>query len=150
MNRLARGAAAGLLGIAAWIPAMAVDKRLTGSPYDDVTLLGTLVAPDASAKSVGLLMHAVNGAAFGVVYGLFLDKRLPGRPWLRGLIAATIECASLSTLTPLLDRWHPGVRAGRTGKTATPVAIAQAFWRHAVFGAVLGVAYSAIAEEGSK
>jgi hypothetical protein len=144
LNRVVCGALGGLLGIAAWIPTMRLDQRLTQSPFDDVTLLGTLMVRDERALTIGLVLHAFNGALFGAAYALLAEGRLTGPGWRRGLIAATTECVITNFGTPLLDSVHPGIRTGRTGRTATPVAIAQSFWRHAVFGLVLGATYEAL------
>lgn len=121
---------------------MPLDKWLTGSRYDDVELLGMAVTQRRAWLPLGLVVHALNGIAFGLAYAYLAERRLAGPGWLRGLLAAEAENVAVACLTPLVDRWHPAVRDGRTGKTATPIALLQATWRHGVFGAALGAVYA--------
>ncbi len=138
---LRRAALAGTTAIAAWIVAQWLDITLTSNNYDDVQLLGTAFGRVTAWKSVGFVIHTLNGVLFGITYATVAEPRLSGPGWRRGLIAAEIECLALSTLTPLVDRWHPAVRDGRMAPMATPLALLQAIWRHAVFGVVLGTVY---------
>jgi hypothetical protein len=137
-----RGVLAGLAGIAAWLAVMPLDKWLSGSRYDDVALLGMAATRRRAWLPLGLALHVLNGIAFGLVYAHVAERRLPGPGWVRGLLAAEAENGAVAFLTPLVDRYHPAVQDGRTGKTATAVALLQATWRHGVFGAVLGAVYA--------
>jgi hypothetical protein len=86
----------------------------------------------------GVALHLVNGASFGVAYGL-LRSLLPGPPWARGLLAAQVENFGFWPLGRLSDRYHPARdELPRLGGNRR--ALAQATWRHALFGVVLGVA----------
>lgn len=142
--------AAGLAGIAAWIAVEPLDEALTGNDYDDVKMLGTAFLRGPAWKPLGATLHAVNGVLFGLAYAAVAEPRLPGPGWLRGLLAAQIESVALSTLTPLVDRFHPAVKDGRMAPTATPVSLAQATIRHAVFGAALGAVYEALRSGGCR
>jgi hypothetical protein len=73
-----------------------LDKRVSGSRYDDVELLGRMLVRGPAWRPLGMAIHAANGAAFGAAFAL-ARTRLPGR------------------------------------------ALAQATWRHLLFGVVLGL-----------
>lgn len=145
---LTAGAIAGLAGIAAWMVVESIDEIVARNDYDDVKLLGAAFVRGAAWKPLGAALHAVNGVLFGLAYAAVAEPRLPGPAWLRGLLAAQIESTTLSTLTPLIDRFHPAVLDGRMAPTATRVSLAQAVFRHAVFGVVLGCAYEMVRHAG--
>lgn len=138
------GAIAGVAGIVAWLLLTPLDKRLLHSRYDDVELLGMPFGKGRLAYTLGIGAHTLNGALFGALYACFVEGHLQGPGWLRGLLAAESENLVLSPLTPLLDRVHPSIRQGRTGKTATPAALVQGVIRHALFGVVLGSVYATL------
>ena len=131
-----RGAAAGAIAAVGWAAQQPLDKRVFASDYDDIELLGKLVTSGRAWPLIGLVIHTANGAAFGVAYSLARD-RLPGPPWARGLLAAQIENFALWPLGRLSDRHHPaGDELPRLAGNWR--ALAQATWRHALFGIVLG------------
>lgn len=139
---MARGAAAGGIAAAVWAAQQPLDKRLFGGGYDDVELLGRMVAPDGPARRwypAGLAMHVGNGAMFGAVYGGLLAPTVlaPVPAALRGPLVAQAENFGLWPLGRLSDRFHPG-REHLTPLTGNRRALAQATWRHMLFGVVLG------------
>jgi hypothetical protein len=81
-------------------------------------------------------LHLANGAAFGAIYAN-AAPRLPLPSWARGPAAALAEHLGTWPLTALLHRVHP---AGDDFPPlfANPRAFAQATFRHALFGIVLG------------
>jgi hypothetical protein len=133
-----RGAAAGALAAGVWAIQQPLDKRLFLSGYDDVELLGKLLTRRALWPVPGAILHLLNGAVFGAGYAI-VQPRLPGPPWARGVIAAQIEHLALWPLGRLTDRYHPA-RRELTTLTGNRRAFAQATWRHALFGLVLGEA----------
>jgi hypothetical protein len=132
-----RGVAAGVIAAALWAVQQPLDKRVFRSGYDDVELLGKLVTRQRWWGIPGLALHLGNGAVFGAVYTLVCPK-LPGPAWLRGLVVAQAENFGLWPLVSLTDRHHPA-REELTRLTGNRRALAQATWRHALFGLVLGV-----------
>ena len=109
-----------------------------GSRYDDVELLGKLVTGSRAWPAAGLALHLGNGAAFGGCYS-FAAPNLRGPPYLRGLSAAMAENFGLWPLVAVTDRFHPR-RRDLERLAGNRRALAQATWRHAVFGVVLGIA----------
>jgi hypothetical protein len=131
-QRTLRGALAGIAAAAAWAAQQPLDKRVFGSDYDDVRLLGGLVVEGPAVYPVGATLHLANGALFGALYAN-LAPSLAGPPWLRGPLAGLSE--HLATWPALLvaPRLRAGASVWRPGR-----AFAQATWRHLLFGAVLG------------
>ena len=128
-TNVARGALAGAVGAAAWAAQQPLDKRLFGSEYDDVELLGRLVTSHRWWPLTVLALHITNGALFGAVYAL-ARPFLPGPEWARGLLAAEFENLALWPLAGFIDRYHPArEQLSRLGGNRR--ALAQATWRHA-------------------
>ena len=86
---------------------------------------------------MGLALHIQNGALFGAVYSQ-LRPFLVGPPALRGLSAGLAEHCALWPLGTLVDRHHPASRE-LVKLRGNRRAFAQAAWRHALFGLVVGV-----------
>jgi hypothetical protein len=133
---VARGAAAGAVGAATWAAQQPLDKRVFGSDYDDVELLGKLVTVRRWWPLAGLAVHIANGALFGAAYAL-ARSHLPGPGWARGLLAAQVENFGLWPLVRFTDHYHPA-RDELSLLGGNRQALAQATWRHAIFGIVLG------------
>ena len=135
-TRTLNGALAGATAAVVWALQQPLDKLVFRSRYDDVELLGRAIRPGPGWYRVGLALHIQNGALFGALYA----NVAPGLPFpaeLRGPAAAVAEHFALWPLAALSDRFHPA-------RTQLPVlsgnrrAFAQAFWRHLLFGYVLG------------
>ncbi len=137
MRRSLNGALAGAVAAAVWAAQQPLDRRVLRSGYDDVELLGKLVTREREWPLVGLALHVGDGAAFGAVYA-HLKPFLPGPAPLRGLIAGTVENFALWPLGRLVDRHHPA-RKELPRMEGNMHALAQATWRHAIFGIVLGL-----------
>lgn len=135
-TRTLRGALAGGAAASVWAAQMPVDKRAFGCDFDDVELLGKLVTRRPAWPVVGAVMHVANGALFGAVYAN-LAPRLPLPAWARGPLAALVEHALTWPLTGVSDRLHPA-REDMPPVLMSPRALAQASWRHLLFGVVLG------------
>lgn len=137
MRRTIGGAIAGAIAAALWAVQQPLDRRLFGSDYDDLELLGKLITRDREWPLVGLALHVQNGAAFGAAYAQ-LKPFLPGPPVARGLAVGLAENVAFWPLAGLVDRHHPARRELETLSGNTR-AFAQATWRHALFGIVLGL-----------
>lgn len=139
-RRMLRGALAGGVAAGVWALQQPLDKRLLRSGYDDVELLGRAVLPRAERRRwypLGLAMHVQNGALFGAVYAAAVAPLLPVPPALRGPLVAQVENFGLWPLGRLSDRFHPA-RGELPRLTGNRGALAQATWRHLVFGVVMG------------
>jgi hypothetical protein len=133
---VARGTAAGAVGAATWAAQQPLDKRVFGSDYDDIELLGKLVTLRRWWPLPGLAVHMANGVLFGAAYAL-ARSHLPGPGWARGLLAAQVENFGLWPLVRFIDHYHPA-RDELSTLGGNRQALAQATWRHAIFGIVLG------------
>jgi len=135
-TRTLNGALAGTVAAIAWAVQQPLDKLVFGSRYDDVELLGRAVRPGPGWYRVGLLMHAQNGALFGALYAN-VAPTLPISPAARGPAAALAEFFATWPLAGLSDRFHPA-RDQLPVLSGNRRALVQAFWRHLLFGYVLG------------
>lgn len=142
-RRMLRGALAGGVAAGAWALQQPLDQRAFGCPYDDVALLGRALAPRAKRSRwypLGLVLHVQNGALFGAVYAgalapLLAQVGVP--PAARGPLVAEVENFGLWPLGRLSDRFHPA-RRELPRLAGNRRALAQATWRHLLFGVVLG------------
>ena len=136
LQRTLGGAIAGSLAAAVWAAQQPLDKRVFECGYDDVELLGKAVTRGREWPLVGLAIHMGNGAAFGAIYSQ-LRPFMPGPPVATGLLAGLVEHAASWPFVRLIDASHPA-KGDLPTLWGSPRALAQATWRHALFGAVLG------------
>jgi hypothetical protein len=135
LRRPLNGALAGAAAAAAWAAQQPLDKRVFGSRYDDVELLGKLVTRGPTWPAAGLALHMANGAMFGAVYAL-ARPLVPGPPVMAGVAAGMAEHLGFWPLGVLVDRHHPA-RGELESLGGNRRAFAQAAWRHLLFGVVL-------------
>ena len=133
-----RSALAGATAAMLWALQEPLDKRLFRCHYSDVAVLGKAVTRGAAWPVVGLGIHAVNGAVFGLVF-YEVNRRVSLHPNRIAVRMALTEHVALYPLTYFVDRFHPARGEPGVPRLLTnPRAFAQATWRHALFGAVLG------------
>jgi hypothetical protein len=130
------GALAGALAAGVWAAQQPLDKRVFGCDHDDVELLGKLVTRGDAWPLAGFALHVSNGALFGAGYAA-ARPFIPGPAPLRGVVAALAEHVASWPLTRVSDRYHPA-RGDLVTLAGDRRALAQATWRHFLFGAVLG------------
>lgn len=136
LRRSFNGALAGGIAAAVWAAQQPADKRAFGCEYDDVELLGRAVTGGDGWPLPGLLLHLQNGAVFGTVYAQ-LARFLPGPSALGGAGIASVEHLATWPLVALVDRHHPHRR--RLPKLhGNRRAFWQAWYRHALYGLILG------------
>jgi hypothetical protein len=129
-----RGAAAGATAAVAWAASDLVLRRMAGTSYSDVRLLGRLVTRRRGWPVAGLALHAANGAVFGAAF-----ERLGLRGVKAGVVAAQVENTLLWPTMAIADRIHPDRRDGTWPPlVSNPRVAAQEVVGHAIFGAVLG------------
>lgn len=125
-------AKAGAVAALVWAAVEPIDRRVFRHDYSDVALLGKAVTRSRAWPLAGLALHAANGAAFGIAY-----QRLRGR----GASALAMALAEHTVLFPLgwiVDRRHPARGTKGLASLWSKRAFAQATFRHALFGALLG------------
>ncbi len=116
----------------------AVDQRIVGCDYSDVAVLGKGVTRGPAWRATGLAIHVLNGALFGLAFHE-ARQRVPVGSRKLAVGMALTEHVALYPLCFFIDRFHPA-----RGEPGVPPlltngrAFAQATWRHALFGAVLG------------
>ncbi len=135
-RRTLNGAAAGAAAAAIWAAQQPLDKRVFGSNYDDVELLGKLATRGPAWPAAGTAIHVANGAVFGALYSL-VRPFAPGPPTGVGVLAGLSEHVAFWPLATLVDRYHPA-RGELEPLWRNRRAFAQATWRHLLFGVVLG------------
>jgi hypothetical protein len=130
----------GLVAGAAFVAVLEVDVRLTGRNVDDLVILGRPFIADAKhARIIGGVIHALNSVALAALYAM-VEPRLPGPPWVRGVLFANIENSILYPITMFEDH-HPAVRDGLVDRYFNWPAFWQSVPRHIAYGAVLGALY---------
>jgi hypothetical protein len=132
----ARGAVAGALAAGVWAAQQPLDKAVFGVDHDDVELLGKWVTRGPAWAPLGLALHLGNGAVFGALYAN-LAPRVPLPSWARGPLAGLAENFATWPLAAVAERVHPA-RKDMPKLAGNPRALAQATWRHLLFGFVLG------------
>jgi hypothetical protein len=133
-----RAAGAGAAAATVWGLLEPVDQRLLGYDYSDVAVLGKGVTRGPHWRAVGFALHAANGAVFGLAFDE-LRRRLPVSPRRLAVGLAVAEHLTLYPLCYFIDRYHPARgEPGVPPLLRSPRAFAQATWRHALFGTVLG------------
>jgi hypothetical protein len=135
-TRTLRGAVCGAVAAAVWALEQPLDKLVFGSRFDDVELLGRLWVRGDAWYPAGLALHMENGAIFGAMYAN-VAPLLPLPPVARGPAVALLENALTWPLGRVADRFHPA-RSKLPTLTGNRRALAQATWRHLLFGVVLG------------
>jgi hypothetical protein len=138
MTSRLRAAAAGAVAAGVWALQEPLDQRLFRYDYSDVAVLGKAVTTGPGWWPAGIAMHVANGALFGIVYDE-MRWRTAVEARKLALAMALGEHIALYPLSYFVDRYHP-----RRGERGVPPllkssqAFAQATWRHALFGWVLG------------
>ncbi len=138
MNDRARAAAAGATAAVVWGVVEPVDQALLRYDYSDIALLGKAITRGKRWRLAGFALHALNGAAFGLAFDA-VRRRTTVEPRRLALSLALAEHVGLYPLSYFTDRYHP-----RRGEPGVPPlltsgrAFAQAAWRHALFGVLLG------------
>jgi hypothetical protein len=133
-----RSAAAGAIAAAAWSLQEPLDQWLFRCDYSDIAVLGKGITGGPRWRVAGFAFHIVNGALFGIAYEE-ARRRMSIRPRRLAMSMALAEHASLYPLCYFIDRFHPA-----SGEQGVPPlltnarAFAQATWRHALFGFLLG------------
>jgi hypothetical protein len=121
MSPRVRAAAAGSVAATLWGLQEPLDRRVFGCDYSDVLFLGR------GHRSVGFLVHAANGALFGLAFDA-VRRRVDVDQRRLAIKLALGEHLALWPFISLVDR----------SLVTSPRAFAQATYRHALFGLVLG------------
>ena len=133
-----RDAGAGGVAAAVWALQEPVDRRVFRCDYSDVAILGKAVTGGRRWWLAGSALHVANGVLFGLAFHEVRRRRALD-PRVLAVAMALGEHLALYPLGGLVDRFHP--RRGAPGippLLANGRAFAQATWRHALFGVVLG------------
>lgn len=134
----ARAAAAGATAAAVWAAQEPFDQRVFRCDYSDVAVLGKAVTRRRGWRVAGLALHALNGALFGLAFHEAC-RWTRVRPRRLALAMALAEHLAVYPLCFLVDRFHPARGEPGVPQLFTSArAFAQATWRHALFGVVLG------------
>jgi len=121
MSPRLRAAAAGAVAAAIWGLQEPLDQRVFGCDYSDVLFLGR------GRRSLGFAVHMANGSLFGFAFDA-VRQRIDVDEQRLALALAIGEHVALWPFISLVDR----------RLVTSPRAFAQATYRHALFGLVLG------------
>jgi hypothetical protein len=137
MHPRSRAIGAGIVGTLVWAALEPLDKRVFRHDYSDVAVLGKTFTRGRGWLPLGLAIHALNGALFGLAYYEIAERRGGNRRRL-ALQLALIEHLVLFPTGALVDRHHPARGEPGLAKLFSLPAFGQATFRHALFGRVLG------------
>jgi len=121
MSPRVRAAAAGSVAALVWGLQEPLDRRVFGCDYSDVLFLGR------GHRSLGFAVHMANGALFGIAFDT-ARRRVDVDQRRLALALAVGEHLALWPFISLVDR----------DLVTSPRAFAQATYRHALFGFILG------------
>ena len=121
MSPRIRAAAAGAVAALVWGLQEPLDRRVFGCDYSDVLFLGR------GRRSLGFAVHMANGALFGIAFDA-ARRRVDVDQRRIALALAVGEHLALWPFISLVDR----------DLVTSPRAFAQATYRHALFGFILG------------
>ena len=138
MQSRVRAGMAGAVAATVWAALEPIDQRLFRCDYSDVAVLGKAVTRGPAWRPVGLVVHAFNGAVFGLAFDE-VRRRVAVEPRRLALGMALFEHVALYPLGFFVDRYHPARgEEGVPPLLKNPRAFAQATVRHALFGTLLG------------
>lgn len=106
-----------------------------------VATLGAIQPP--AGPVFAFCFHTAIGLLMAVVYGVWLERRLPGPVWVKGLVyAAVVYAANAFIVQPLLDEGVAG------SATLTGVGMVWFAFAHTLFFLVLAFAYAHLSPPG--
>src|SRR6478735_3994607 len=133
MGRTLRAAAAGAAAAGFWAALEPGLRGFSHSPHSEPRLVGRMLAPERYWLPVGLGVHLLNGAAFGMLF-----DRLGGRGIVPAVAAAQIENACLWPALRIVDALHPDVCDGTWPELAQDSSVlVHEVAGHVVFGVAL-------------
>jgi len=132
-----KSTAAGAVAALVWGAIEPLDMRLFRYDYSDVAVLGKAFTRGRAWRPLGFALHALNGAAFGLAF--HEARRLPVEPRRLAVGMALAEHVALFPLGYFVDRNHPARGEPGVPRLLHPRAFAQATFRHALFGFLLGL-----------
>lgn len=148
------GIVAGVVGAGAMLVVVYGGLAAGMTSMDLLRTLGTMVAPRTSrgsARALGLMVHVMMGAVFGLVHAGLLHAAAPGSAGAAtalGALFGLVHGAVITVAMPvMLTMAHPLVSSGELPRPGalmtgfgpmTPVGMVMA---HVVFGVVTGAVY---------
>ena len=113
-----------------------VDRKVFANDYTDVALLGKAVTRSRGWPVAGAALHGANGAAFGLAFDVVRRRTsIPPRRLALGL-ALGEHPRSFRSARSSIAITRPAANLASSGCSSG--AFAQATFRHALFGLVLG------------
>ena len=142
MSPWLQAALAGAAAAAVWGLVEPLDRRVFGFPYSDIAILGLLITRGPHWRTIGWVLHIVNGAIAGLVFWALFEQ-FGGNAFWFAIGFAMVEHLVTYPLTMLTDRFHPARGAPELPPMSRSCpAFAQATFRHLLFGVVLGLLVS--------
>ena len=133
MIKITRAIIGGAVGTALLTAMMYfVSPVMTGRAMDIAAMLGSLMG---GSWALGMTAHLANGiVVFPLIYVLGVSQRLPGPPWLRGMVwGIVLWLLAQLVMLPSMGSGFFGAKAG-----GVPSALSSLLG-HLVYGLALGV-----------
>jgi hypothetical protein len=137
MHPRLRAVGAGAVAALVWGAIEPLDRRIFRHDYSDVAVLGKAFTQGPGWRPLGIAIHALNGAIFGLFY-YEIARRVSRDPRRLALDLALLEHLTLFPTGQLVDRHHPARGEPGVERLFSLPAFGQATIRHALFGKLLG------------
>lgn len=132
---LTRALIAGIAGTAVMTMMMAVAPMMGLPPMNVPAMLGSFMGMPVV---LGWIMHFMVGIILAFLYAAFAATRIPGPPWLRGLLFGLVPWIMAQVaLNPMM-----GAGFFATNNAAPFGMVVGSLLGHMVFGAVVGMVYT--------
>jgi len=131
---------AGLAGTAVMTMMMVAAPPMRMPKMDIAGMLGAMViSKKETAAAVGMVMHFMMGAMFGLIYALVWNAGVGSVTASWGLIFGAAHAVAAMGMMPVMMRMHPRPPEMAGG----PSMLAGLLMGHLVFGLVLALVYAA-------
>jgi uncharacterized membrane protein YagU involved in acid resistance len=132
---ITRALVSGIAGTAVMTMMMMIAPKMGLPPMNIPVMLASFMGMPVV---MGWIMHFIIGTVLAVQYAAFASQRLPGAPWLRGMLFGLLPWLMAQVLV------NPMMGAGFFAmNTAAPLGMVMgSLLGHMVFGAVVGRLYA--------
>lgn len=132
---------AGLIGTVGMTILMFIAPMMGLPKMDIISMLGTMFTTNKSAATIiGVVIHFMMGAVFGIIYALLWSFGIGTSTWLWGLIFGAVHGLMVAFMMPLVAKMHPREPEMAGGA----MQVFGLVMGHMVFGLIVALTYTAL------